>query len=117
MDWEHHAWRSVAQFRLEYDRQPASEKNKELVDELRSKSAAFDRIWVEHSVLSRSGGRKVVRHPKFGELAFDHGSFRAFESPALTLTIFIPIVEHRSIYRAVEEALEHQRSLGSDCLG
>ena len=117
VDWEHHAWRAVAQFRLEYDRQPASEKNKALVDELRSKSAVFERIWSEHGVLSRSGGRKVVRHPKFGELAFDHGSFRAFESPALTLTIFIPTVEHRPSYRAVEEALERQRSLGADCLG
>ncbi len=117
VDWEHHAWRSVAQFRLEYDRQPASEKNKALVDELRSKSAVFERIWSEHGVLNRSDGRKVVRHPKFGELAFDHGSFRAFESTALTLTIFIPIVEHRPTYRAVEEALERQRSLGADCLG
>ena len=33
VEWEHHAWRSVAQFRLEYDRQPASEQNKALVDE------------------------------------------------------------------------------------
>ena len=117
VQWEHHAWRSVAQFRLAYDRQPASEKNRKLLDELRSKSVVFERIWLEHGVLNRSGGRKVVRHPQFGELAFDHGSFRAFESPALTLTIFIPVVEHRPTYRAVEEALERQRSLGADCLG
>ena len=117
VDWEHHAWRTVAQFRLEYDRQPTSEKNSALVDELRSRSAAFDRIWSEHGVSNRGGGRKVVRHPKFGELAFDHGSFRAFESPALTMTIFIPIAEHRPTYRAVEEALERQSSLGASCLG
>ena len=117
VDWEYHAWRTVAQFRLEYDRKAASKKNRQLVDELRTKSVAFDRIWREHGVSNRNGGRKVVRHPKFGELAFDHGSFRAFESPALTLTIFIPIAEHRPIYKAVEEALGQQSSLGASYLG
>ena len=117
LDWEHHAWRTVAQFRLEFDRQPASEKNRQLVSDLRSKSAAFDRIWLEHGVLNKSGGRKVVRHPKFGELAFDHGSFRVFESPSLTMTIFIPIAEHRAMFRAVEEALERPHTLGASFLG
>lgn len=117
VDWDHHAWRTVAQFRLEYDRRRVSQKTKELVDELRSRSPVFDRIWLEHGVLDRSGGRKIVRHPKFGEIAFDHNSFRAFESPGLTLTIFVPVAEHRSAYRTVEHALDRQRSQGATFLG
>ncbi len=91
-DWREHASRMVAQFRFDYDRREKTASDLEFIARLRSRSTDFDRLWAEHEVLQRTEGRKVVRHPLYGNLVFNHGSFRSFEQPDLTMTIFVPVL-------------------------
>ena len=108
VNWEDTACRVVAQYRLEHDRKQDRTRDTILVDELRTKSAVFNRIWAEHVVLDRTCGRKVVNHPEMGLLTFDHSSFKPFDSPNLSLTIFVPAVDPASTYQLVRTALERQ---------
>ena len=77
----------------------------------------FNRIWAEHVVLERTSGRKVVKHPEMGEMTFNHSSFRPFDSPDLTMTIFVPAVDPVSTYRMIGEALESREGGELVCSG
>ena len=117
VDWDDQVWRMVAQYRLEHDRRPDAGHDHELIDELRTKSTMFNRIWAEHVVLERTSGRKVVKHPEMGEMTFNHSSFRPFDSPDLTMTIFVPAVDPVSTYRMIGEALERREGGELVCSG
>ncbi|WP_428483645.1 helix-turn-helix transcriptional regulator [Rhodopila sp.] len=117
VEWESHARRIVAQFRLRYDRAGGAGRFAELVHELRAGSKVFDALWTTHDVLRRTGGRKLIRHPRFGELVFDYGSFQVSEAPDLTLTLYVPARDHATTELALKSALTHDVRVGAQVLG
>jgi hypothetical protein len=46
-----------------------------LIDDLRTNSPDFKRLWAEHDVLGPADGLKHFVHPELGEMILDHTSF------------------------------------------
>src|SRR5579863_2748100 len=64
--------RAVAQFRAVAAKYPNDPGFLELIDDLRTNSAEFRRLWAEHDVLGSTDGLKRFNHPELGEFILDH---------------------------------------------
>ncbi len=64
--------RAVAQFRAVAAKYPNDPGFVELIDDLRTNSAEFCRLWAEHDVLGSTDGLKRFNHPELGEFILDH---------------------------------------------
>ncbi len=64
--------RAAAQFRAVAAKYPSDPGFIELIEELRTNSADFRRLWAEHDVLGTTEGLKRFNHPEVGELILDH---------------------------------------------
>jgi len=67
--------RAVAQFRAVAAKYPNDRGFIELIDDLRTNSAEFRRLWAEHDVLGSTDGLKRFNHPELGEFILDHTTF------------------------------------------
>ncbi len=67
--------RSVAQFRAIAAKYPNDSSFVELIEDLRTNSSDFKRLWAEHDVLGSTDGLKRFIHPELGELILDYTSF------------------------------------------
>jgi hypothetical protein len=67
--------RCVAQFRAVAAKYPNDPAFIELIEDLRTNSPEFRRLWAEHDVLGSADGLKRYVHPDLGELILDHTSF------------------------------------------
>lgn len=65
--WEEKAAEVVAALRMDAGRWPEDPDLCALLRDL-DRSAEFTRMWAAHEVLLKSHGRKVLRHPRVGEL-------------------------------------------------
>ncbi len=89
--WADEAQRMVAQFRATHDlwgRDPAFVA---LLRRLREGCPEFDAWWERQDVRHPASGRKNLRHPVKGVIAFDHASFQANDDPGLKLVIYTPV--------------------------
>lgn len=89
VDWERHARRMTAQFRLTGDHLATNPGFAELISHLRTGSSEFERFWTSHDILPRTAGRKEFRHLTLGELAFDHAAFQVNEDRSLKMVIYV----------------------------
>lgn len=67
--------RCVANFRTVAAKYPDDPAFNELIDELRTNSPEFRRLWAEHDVLGSTEGLKHFLHPDLGELILDYTGF------------------------------------------
>ena len=67
--------RAVAQFRAVAAKYPNDPAFTELIDDLRTNSPEFRKLWAEHDVLGSTEGLKQFVHPTLGELILDHTTF------------------------------------------
>jgi hypothetical protein len=67
--------RCVAQFRAVAAKYPQDAGFLELIEDLRTNSPEFTRLWAEHDVLGSTEGLKRFVHPELGALILDHTSF------------------------------------------
>ncbi|WP_445491355.1 helix-turn-helix transcriptional regulator [Niallia sp. 03133] len=93
LNWEDHAQRLIAQFRLAYARFVGDEWFKEIIQELTEKSPEFREWWSKHEVLGNPFGKKTIIHPIVGELILNHITLQVYDSPELKLTIYQPSQE------------------------
>ncbi|QWU16969.1 Helix-turn-helix domain-containing protein [Paenibacillus sophorae] len=103
--WEEHGQRRLAQFRASYGRFIDDPWWSEMIDKLSKESEEFREWWPRHDVLDTPEGRKVLHHPRAGELILGHLSFQVSDSPDLLVTVHMP---------ETEETLEKLRSLMLD---
>lgn len=89
-DWEDRARRVVAEFRAQTSRHLEDPSITALVDDLRRRSAAFERCWTEHAVVERAGGARSFDHPKDGRLTFEQLAFTMASRPDFTLVMLVP---------------------------
>jgi transcriptional regulator with XRE-family HTH domain len=87
VDWEGMAASMVATFRMNIGPYLGDASVDALLTRLR-RSADFVRLWNRHDVSVRKMGRKTVRHPKLGELVFEHQAFQVIEEPTLRLVVY-----------------------------
>jgi transcriptional regulator with XRE-family HTH domain len=90
-NWAGEARRMVAQFRATHDLWAGDPAFLELLERLRQGCPEFAGWWGAHDIKSVAGGRKVMNHPKKGQLRFEHASFQANDDPALKLVIYTPV--------------------------
>ena len=106
-DWQSVARVLVSAFRVEAARAGADEEVRPLVQELRAVSPEFSALWDAGEVLSYNGEAvKHLRHPRLGEIAFEHSAFAVDGRPDLTLLIYNPATEQdaQTVRAAVERA-------------
>lgn len=91
VDWENHAQRMIAEFRVHYGRHIDDEHFTTLIERLRAASPEFNRWWEHHDVVGRLNVRKEFEHPALGHLTFEQTTLFASESPDLKLVVKIPV--------------------------
>ena len=82
-----HARNLVARFRAEAARASAHEEFQELADELKTKSAAFRELWMQHDLHSEPEGTKSVDIEGVGRIELEHVTLMHVEPDARTLRV------------------------------
>lgn len=90
VDWEAHAQRMIAEYRLTYGQYLDSEPFTALVDRLRRHSPEFSAWWPRHDVVGRLNIRKEFEHPVAGRLVFDQTTMLVSETQGLKLVVKVP---------------------------
>lgn len=88
--WSAIAKRMVEQFRTTHDLWAGDPAFSALLARLREGCPEFDAWWAPHEVQDAPAGRKVLHHPRLGELCFEHASFQSNDDPTLRLVIYSP---------------------------
>jgi transcriptional regulator with XRE-family HTH domain len=89
LHWERVAATMVATFRMSVGPYMGDPTVEALLERLRA-SDDFVRLWNRQHVRARRTGRKTFRHPKLGDLVFDHQAFQVIDAPALRLVVYTP---------------------------
>ena len=90
-DWNRGARNAVARFRADYTRHVGEPHFEELIEALKKASPEFRDWWERHEVAQSGVGRKLLRHPKLGKLAFEHAVFKLEEAPEQRLVLYTPL--------------------------
>jgi transcriptional regulator with XRE-family HTH domain len=90
-DWEESARNAVARFRADSARHVGDPHFEELIEALREANLEFRQWWGRHEVARSGIGRKVLRHPKVGKLAFEHAVFKLEERLEQRLVLYSPL--------------------------
>jgi transcriptional regulator with XRE-family HTH domain len=93
-DWEESSRLLVAKFRADSARHLGDPEFEELVHALRQSSAEFCNEWKRHEVAQTGEGRKELRHPDAGLLAFAHAVFHPAEAPEQRLILYSPLPDY-----------------------
>jgi transcriptional regulator with XRE-family HTH domain len=92
VDWKRSHLTLVAKFRADSARHLGDPAFDELILRLRRSSPEFSRAWQRHEVAHGVGeGRKVLRHPEVGQLAFEHAALHPTEAPEQRLVLYSPL--------------------------
>jgi hypothetical protein len=92
-DWERSSRLLVAKFRADSARHLGDPQFEELIHALRQSSPEFCKAWKRHEVSTTGEGRKELRHPELGMLAFAHAVFHPVEAPEQRLVLYSPLPE------------------------
>jgi len=90
-DWETDARRVIARFRLDFGRSGNDPAFVALVRNLEQASPEFARWWGQHDVDGYGEGVKRVRHPRLGNIEYEHAAFTADGDPNLRLVLYTPV--------------------------
>jgi transcriptional regulator with XRE-family HTH domain len=96
IDWETDARRVIARFRLDFGRSGNDPAFVDLVRNLEQASPDFARWWGQHDVDGYGEGVKRVRHPRLGNIEYEHAAFTADGDPNLRLIIYTPVAAKSS---------------------
>jgi transcriptional regulator with XRE-family HTH domain len=93
-DWERSHPLLVAKFRADSARHLGDPAFEEMIQALRRSSPEFAQAWKRHEVAEGSAGRKELRHPDAGMLAFEHAVFHPSDEPDQRLVLYSPLPDH-----------------------
>ncbi len=93
LDWKEGARQLVARFRADSARHVGDPHFEELIEALSEESVDFCRWWKRHEVVRSGVGRKLLRHPIAGEMAFEHAVFKLEETPEQRFALYTPLDE------------------------
>jgi hypothetical protein len=83
----------IARFRLDFSRSGNDPSFVELVRNITEASADFARWWRQHDVDGLGEGVKRVRHPRHGDIEYEHAAFTADGDPNLRLVLYAPVAK------------------------
>jgi transcriptional regulator with XRE-family HTH domain len=90
-DWSRSSRLLVAKFRADSALHLGDPQFEELIHALRQSSPDFCRAWQRHEVAHSGEGRKELRHPRVGMLAFSHAVFHAADAPEQRMALYSPL--------------------------
>jgi hypothetical protein len=90
-DWEMHAQRLLAEFRVSYGRYIEDPSFGALIERLSAASPEFRSWWPRHDVVGRLDVRKEFHHPAGGRLCFEQTTLLLSDAPDLKLVVKIPV--------------------------
>lgn len=88
-DWPERARRLIAEFRADTSRIRDDNEIASLLRELKAESGVFARLWEDHAVLEREGGRRTFDHPRYGRLCYDQLTLRPAGAVSYKLVMLI----------------------------
>jgi transcriptional regulator with XRE-family HTH domain len=93
LDWERSSRLLVAKFRADSARHIGDAEFESLIAALRKTSPEFARAWERHEVAQDGEGRKQLRHPRAGMLAFSQAVFHPVEASEQRMILYSPLPE------------------------
>jgi transcriptional regulator with XRE-family HTH domain len=90
-DWEMHAQRMVAEFRVCASRYLEEERSTALVERLLNASQEFRAWWPRHDILTRRCVYKDFEHPVVGKLSFEQTTLIASDAPDFKVVVKMPL--------------------------
>jgi transcriptional regulator with XRE-family HTH domain len=87
-DWPLACSLTAAMLRFEAGRDPLNSQLTALIGELSTRSPQFRKNWAEQDVHEHRTGRKVYRHPEFGELDISYDVFEMPGEPGLSIASY-----------------------------
>ncbi len=93
-DWERGSRLLVAKFRADSAGYLGDPQFEQLIHALRQSSPEFCRARKRHEVARGGEGRKELRHPDVGMLAFSHAVFHPAEALEQRLILYSPLPDH-----------------------
>lgn len=109
-DWERNADNIVATLRTYAGQNPEDIKLAALIDELNSRSEAFQQRWTKHNVRHHHTGTKRINHPEVGELEFHYRALVFPENPEWY--VFAYTVDARSATEERMKLLSRRPAIG-----
>jgi len=90
VEFENMARRVLAKLRVDYSKSGDDPGFESLIRRLNTVSPLFRRVWRTPEINVRSYGIHRFRHPRFGELAFEHTSYVPDGHPTVRVVICMP---------------------------
>jgi transcriptional regulator with XRE-family HTH domain len=90
VELENMARRVLAKLRVDYSKSGDDPRFESLIRRLNTVSPLFRRVWRAPEINVRSYGIHRFRHPRFGELAFEHTSYVPDGHPTVRVVICMP---------------------------
>jgi hypothetical protein len=88
--WEGAASEMIGMLRADAGQIPDHPRLAELIEEFTSESALFRRLWRDHHVSNWMHERKVLHHPRFGEMEFFNEFINVHSAPRQNLVVMMP---------------------------
>jgi transcriptional regulator with XRE-family HTH domain len=88
LQWEKLAQSLIAQFRADSARYPGDKWFGELIDDLNQTSDFFRLWWAKHDVKGIPDGQKLMNHPSYGSLEFEHVTLQVPADPDQKLILY-----------------------------
>jgi transcriptional regulator with XRE-family HTH domain len=101
VEFEKMARRMLAKLRVDYSKSGDDPRFEALIRRLEMLSPVFRRVWRSPEINIRSYGIHRFRHPRFGELAFEHTSYVPDGHPTVRVVLCTP--DDEATRRAVEQ--------------
>ncbi|GAB2561119.1 helix-turn-helix domain-containing protein [Dyella jejuensis] len=92
-DWQSVARFVVSAFRADVARAGAASAVSDLVDELCRRSADFETMWRENHIHTYGEAVKHIKHPVFGNFAFEQSAFAVDGRPELSMIVYNPATQ------------------------
>ncbi|MFI9047676.1 helix-turn-helix transcriptional regulator [Streptomyces sp. NPDC053427] len=89
IDWEPEARGLLARLRTQAGRHPTDPRYTRLIDELNDGSPQARTWWRQYEVQARHSGRKRLRHPARGPVAYAYTAFHLAEQREQTLVVYV----------------------------
>lgn len=86
--WATEARRMVAQFRDNFAEWAGDRAFEELVTLLSARSADFRKWWCTHEVRGQAAGRKLLHHPRLGDLTAEYATLQSNDDKRLKLVMY-----------------------------
>lgn len=109
MNWEERAKQLVNEFRADCSQYLNDPLLKDFLKRLQSESLEFKKLWSEHQVKARDGGRRDFQHLIAGHLVFEQTTLGVSHAPDIKIVIHLPLEESCTMSKLKQLIAENEQ--------